>query len=136
MEPTFLNDCEDLQTEFENSELKLELRGMSFDLDAIEMLAPGGATPQPTLPGIQRDGHPRNRAARGRTAKWDWEGAIAHIAAVANTPDGLPTGHGAQAKIARLLSDWFAQAEGESPADSELRLRAANVMTALDNCRK
>lgn len=69
----------------------------------------------------------------GRTSKWDWEGAIASVVAKANTPDGLPEGHGAQAAIERLLANFFGD---DCPSESQLRLRAAKIMTALDQARR
>ena len=76
-------------------------------------------------------GDPRNKG--GRPPKWDWEGALIHIAAVANKPDGLSSGRGAQAKIAEMIRDWFIQTTGDSPADSEIRKRAKLVIGMAGN---
>lgn len=67
----------------------------------------------------------------GRPPTHDWEGAIVHITTLANTPDGLPEGQGAQAKIERLMRDWFIHETGDAPSDSEIRKRARRVMAGL-----
>lgn len=79
-------------------------------------------------PAVPKMGH-----SRGRPPKYDWEGALAHVAAVANTPDGLKTGPGAQATIERLIADYFMQAsdDGSTPCVSEIRKRASRVMWAM-----
>jgi hypothetical protein len=70
----------------------------------------------------------------GRPPKYDWEGALAHVVAVANTPDGLETGPGAQAAIERLIADHFARAsnDGSAPCESQIRKRASRVMKAIE----
>jgi len=67
----------------------------------------------------------------GIEAKWDWEGAIAHVAAVANRPDGLPEGPGAQAKIEEIIMNWFIDSTGDAPTASEVRRRASKVMSEV-----
>jgi hypothetical protein len=65
---------------------------------------------------------------RGRPKKWDWEAALAHVAAVlSRDPDGLPEGRGAQAKIERVIADWFVETAGEAPSEGEVRNRARLV---------
>ena len=65
---------------------------------------------------------------RGRPRKWDWEGALAHVAAVLSCdPDGLPEGRGAQAKIERVISGWFIDETGDTPSEGEVRNRAKLV---------
>ncbi|WP_235522906.1 hypothetical protein [Novosphingobium sp. Leaf2] len=64
----------------------------------------------------------------GRPPTWDWEGALIHVVAIANTPDGLPSERGAQARIEEIIRDWFIQAGGDAPADSEIRKRANGIM--------
>jgi hypothetical protein len=73
------------------------------------------------------------RYNRGRPPKYDWEGALAYVTAVANTPDGLETGPGAQAAIERLIADYFTRAsnDGNAPCESEIRKRASRVMKAI-----
>tara|TARA_R100000501_G_scaffold14813_2_gene26875 strand:- start:7287 stop:7601 length:315 start_codon:yes stop_codon:yes gene_type:complete len=67
----------------------------------------------------------------GRPPKYDWEGSLIDIIAQANTPDGLPEGPGAQAKIENMMSEWFIARTGEGPAISEVRRRAKRVMEAI-----
>ncbi|BAI97996.1 hypothetical protein Sj15T_23990 [Sphingobium sp. TA15] len=67
----------------------------------------------------------------GRPPTWDWEGALIHVTAIANTPDGLPSERGAQARIEEIIHDWFIQAGGDAPADSEIRKRASAIMKGL-----
>lgn len=68
---------------------------------------------------------------RGAPRKWDWEGALIQVVATANSPDGLPEGHGAQAEIGRILRDWFQLNQGGEPAQSEIGKRAAKIMAAI-----
>jgi hypothetical protein len=84
--------------------------------------------PQP-LDTVRRNG--------GRPPKWDWEGAMAHVAAVANTPDGLETGPGAQAAIERLIADHFTRAsdDASTPCESEIRKRAKRIMDEIENLK-
>lgn len=74
---------------------------------------------------------PRAKALTGRPLKWDWEGALAHVAAHANLPDGLPDGHGASARIVELITDYFA-GSGDTPAESEVKKRAKLVLDAVE----
>lgn len=84
---------------------------------------------EPAKPSVPTIGH-----SRGRPPKYDWEGALAHVTAVANTPDGLETGPGAQAAIERLITDYFARTSnnGTAPCESEIRKRASLVMKAIE----
>jgi len=110
--------------EFET--LIISLSGLRFELNAIEMLAPGA-----TAPPVEAKQSTSASKRGGRPIKWNWEGALAHIASLANKPDGLPTDAGAQAQIARLITSWFMTEAGEAPADSEVRKRAATILEAL-----
>lgn len=76
------------------------------------------------------------RETRGRTRKWDWEGAMCAVIAQANTPDGLPEGYGAQAEVGRLIGQWFRDNQRGEPAPSEIGARAAKVMAAIEASRK
>lgn len=80
---------------------------------------------------------PTTERNRGRPPKWDWEGAIAHVVAVANTPDGLETGPGAQAAIERLIAGWFTRASNDAsaPSESEIRKRASRIVKAIENLK-
>lgn len=79
------------------------------------------------LPSVERRGRPR---------KWNWDGAMCAIIAKANAPSGLPEGYGAQAEIGRMLAKWFSENQNGEPTPSEIGLRAAQIMTAIDNSRK
>jgi hypothetical protein len=67
----------------------------------------------------------------GRPRKWDWDGALTHLLTVAQHPDGLPTGPGAQAHIEKLIAEWFIASSGSSPTTSQVRTCAQRVMQAL-----
>lgn len=108
------------------SDVTLTVVGLQFDRKAL--LSSFGEEPQPPeTPAIAI-----RTNGGGRPPKYDWEGALIHIAALANHPDGLPSGSGAQAEIARRIADWFESTGGDCPADSEIRRRAARIMQALD----
>lgn len=74
-----------------------------------------------------------SKSEGGRPQKWDWESALIHVIAEANTLDGLPIDRGAQAQIEKMISEWFMRKTGNSPADSEIRKRASAVMKAISN---
>jgi hypothetical protein len=74
----------------------------------------------------------RSEERRGAKRKWDWEGAICSVAARANTPDGLPSGHGAQAEIGRMLAEWFRDNQDGEPVASEIGARASKIMEAVE----
>lgn len=84
---------------------------------------------EPAEPLVPIIGH-----SKGRPPKYDWEGALAYVTAVANTPDGLETGPGAQAAIERLMADHFTRTsnDGSGPCESEIRKRASRVMKAIE----
>src|SRR3546814_8519978 len=60
----------------------------------------------------------------GRPPTWDWEGALIHVTAIANTPDGLPSERGAQARIEELIHDWRSE-EHTSELQSLMRISYA-----------
>ncbi|WP_397603993.1 hypothetical protein [Sphingorhabdus sp.] len=57
---------------------------------------------------------------------------MAYVVSQAQTPDGLPTGAGAQARIEEMISGWFLLESGDSPAPSQVRQRAALIMKTLE----
>ncbi len=61
----------------------------------------------------------------GATRKWDWDGALVHLAALAHdSPNGLFRDDGNdpnQSDIARHLQAWFISTRGDAPEDSQLR---------------
>jgi hypothetical protein len=72
----------------------------------------------------------------GRPPKWDWEGAMAHLVALANGRDGLhPEKDGEEltsSYIGDLLANWFVAKTGEHPSDSELRKRGSQILVAME----
>lgn len=96
--------------------------GLSFDKAGILALASSGGS---ILPALSVGGAPQ---------KWDWEGALAHLVAIANNPDGLIGADGeplTQAEIARMMAHWFYDTQSKEPTDSEIRKRARKVMDAI-----
>lgn len=136
LEGFLFEEAEEFNTEFEHSTLEVRLSGMCFELSAIEMLAPGAPSPLPIRFDEAAVPPMKSRGGPGRARKWDWDGALAHIAAVANKPDGLPEGHGAQAAVERMIAEWFVARTDGSPPESEIRKRAAQVMSAVQEGRK
>lgn len=80
---------------------------------------------------LRRSSFTNSKNQGGRPPTHDWEGAIVHITMLANTPDGLPEGQGAQAKIEGFMRDWFIQETGDAPSESEIRKRARRVIERL-----
>lgn len=62
-------------------------------------------------------------ARRGAPVQYDWEGFWVEIARLANTPDGLPQGAGAQTQLCGLMEEWFEDNAGKSPSASEINKR-------------
>ncbi len=118
-----------LATEFENANFDAEFSGLSFDLQAIEMLLPTAQLPSSTVTNVDSGGGPR---ATGRPPKWDWEGVLSYIVSQAQQPDGLPTGPGAQARLEEMMAAWFVQESGDSPAASQIRQRASSILRTLE----
>lgn len=116
-------------TEFDDPEFDAEIEGLSFDFSQIELLLPHLELGQSS--GFFADLSERKRGM-GRPPKWDWEGAIAYVVSQAQTPDGLPTGPGAQARIEELISGWFIRETNDAPATSQVRQRAATIMRMLE----
>jgi hypothetical protein len=126
VEQNYFNEEEDLLTsEFDKADYKITLVGLSFDREAIEMLQPNVDI------GPAAAGQTESRARIGRPRTWDWDGATTYLLSVAQTPDGLPTGPGAQAQIERLISEWFTNDTGDAPAASQIRQHATKIMRAL-----
>lgn len=128
-EHLFYNIEEMISSEYESNTVTAEFRDMHLVRSKIELLLPSHRL----LSGdhIERPA-PQDLRRVGRPAKWDWEGALAHVVAIAQTPDGLPTGHGAQAKIETIMAEWFMAETGNSPSISQIRTRAALVKGTID----
>jgi hypothetical protein len=68
--------------------------------------------------------------------KWEWEGALIALMAIAERDGLLQTFNlhkrGGQAALERWLSEWFGDRNnGQSPSPSEIRKRAQMIMAAL-----
>lgn len=129
----FFSSGEFFISEFDNADYEAEFFGMSFDYARIEMLIPNaslGSTSSDPRSAL----HPHSRV--GRPPKWNWEGALAHVIARAQTPDGLPVGSGAQARIEEIIGEWFIDETGECPAPSQIRQRAATIMRSLEKPKR
>ncbi|GMM61833.1 hypothetical protein NUTIK01_26100 [Novosphingobium sp. IK01] len=126
---SFFPDSTFLQTELERAEFSAVLEGLSFEAARIELLLPSFTLKQNMgFTAFQAE----RRSPVGRPPKWDWEGAMAHIAAIAHHPDGLPTGPGAQARIEELIANWFNSQVQDTPAVSQIRQRAAKIMRMVE----
>lgn len=114
---------------FDDPDFDVLMSGMCFELSAVEMLLPTERI-MAQLPLVVVRGD--QGGSLGRPRKWDWDAALAYIVALANKPDGLPTGPGAQARIEELLTQWFLDQSGDSPAVSQVRARAQKIIRGLD----
>lgn len=123
----FPND-ELMYSEFERANYEADFTGLAFELSRIEMLLPSMV-----LASLKAETRLTNSQSSrvGRPPKWDWEGVLAFAIAQAQTPDGLPTGHGAQSKIEAMMAEWFERETGESPSISQIRQRASKVMRLI-----
>lgn len=118
-----------LFSDFPSVTYDVEFGGLSFEYKAVELLLPSFDLSNSLGFAFEFLEVRRNI---GRPTKWDWEGAMAGVIAQAQTPDGLPTGAGAQARIEELISAWFMAEMGDSPAPSQVRQRAAKIMRTLE----
>lgn len=122
-----------LSTAFERPEFEVEFHGLSFVKGQVELLLPtiqlrSSTESQPDLLDWRR--------SAGRPPRWDWEGALAHIVSVAQHPDGLPTGSGAQARVEEMIAEWFIEEAGDAPAESQIRQRASKIMRMIARAKK
>lgn len=129
--PDYLfSGIEDLiASEYDRNEVTAEFRGMHLAREKVELLLPTHR-----LPSGDGKGFPVSFEAKhvGRPRIWDWEGALAYIVSQAQTPDGLPTGPGSQARIEAMIANWFEAQTGNSPSVSQIRTRAANVIRMIE----
>lgn len=126
-------------TNEDSDEIGIYAFGLAIDLHVTRRGLPLLGNQMPTDQTVQFETQRLQKVQgerRGRPAKWDWEAALCAIAAKANTPDGLPTGHGAQAEIGRMLAQWFCDNQNGEPAQSDIGARAAKIMAALNADRK
>jgi hypothetical protein len=126
---TFFPDSDFIASEFEEADFEVEIEGLSFEFETIQLLLPNVELRQSaafvTSP-------LESQRPRGRPAKWDWEGALAFVITQAQHPDGLPTGPGAQARVEEMITGWFMDQTGGAPASSQVRERAAKIMRMLE----
>ncbi len=128
----FFSSQDFVGTEFENPIYDVKFSGIKFEARRIELLLPSASLR------AESKSQAESFASRslGRPTKWDWDGAMAFVVAQAQTPDGLPTGHGAQAKIEAMVADWFETETGDSPAISQIRKRASRVIEMIERGKK
>jgi hypothetical protein len=122
-----------LGSEFDDAEFEVRFGGLSFEFSSIEMLLPSHPISTRAVLVGDRSGTKRSI---GRPPKWDWEGALAFMISQAQTPDGLPTGPGAQARIEEMIGEWFLRSSGDSPAPSQIRERAASIIRSLEKPKR
>ena len=107
----------------------IEIHGLCFELNQVSAFAPNLNLDEIVSTSTTTIG--RRNGNAGRPRKWDWTGALVEVIKVANTPDGLPSGQGAQAKIERLMAEWFVKTTKSQPASSQIRSHAQRIMAML-----
>jgi hypothetical protein len=122
-----------LGSNIQNADFEVHLDGISFEFRSIEMLLPSSHI---NAPAALLDDRVTVRRSTGRPRKWDWEGALAFMVSQAQTPDGLPTGEGAQARIEDSIAEWFIHTVGDAPAASQIRERASSIMQMVGKPKK
>jgi hypothetical protein len=130
---------EELEPQYRDSELTMDLASMCFELEKIEMMAPSAEAPKGDLFSLatQKSEPPVRKPGPGRRREYDWDGALLYLVGQAEknsiAPD--PEAHGAQANIARVLADWFSLNGGKVPADSQLQACAKRALDAIRGTR-
>lgn len=122
----FMEEEDRLSSYYPNASFSVHFSGISFALESIEMLQPSVDAHSFGASSV-----PKKSALGGRPPKWDWESALEHIIALAQSADGLPIGPGAQAAIERIISTWFIERDGDAPTESLIRTRAQRIMRSL-----
>jgi hypothetical protein len=88
------------------------------------------------LPALDRPYIKPETNGGGAPRKWDWDGALIHLAALAHgSPDGLyrdDCSDPNQSDIARHLRAWFIDAVGDAPESSQLRDYGKRFVTELN----
>lgn len=105
------------------------IAGICFDYEEFALIAP-----QCDLESLtQKRKEPLSLAGNrgGRPPRWNWPDAFVSVIAVANTPDGLPDGPGAQAFVERILADHFVKTTGGQPSISQIREYASKIMHSI-----
>lgn len=116
-------------SEYELNDATAEFRAMHLSKKQIELLLP---THHLSVERGETISMPPVVRRVGRPAKWDWEGALTFVVTQAQTPDGLPTGPGAQARIETMIADWFEKQTGNSPSVSQIRARASSIIKMIE----
>lgn len=127
-EHLFWDQEEHLPSELSDPDFDVNLSGMCFELAKVEMLLPNERIMTDLPMATVRSDQVK---AMGRPRKWDWDEAMAYVVSLANKPDGLPTGAGAQARIEELIQQWFLDKDGNAPALSQIRQRVQKIMAGL-----
>ncbi|MFM9979220.1 MAG: hypothetical protein ACKVOP_14395 [Sphingomonadaceae bacterium] len=127
---------DDLARQHKKSWLDVDLQGLTFELQVIEMLAPNAPAPSADLLARAVEG-PKRQAGPGRRRLHDWDGAFLHLIGEAErnaiAPD--PDAHGAQADIAKMIADWFADQGATIPSNSQLQSTAKRVLEHIRDTR-
>jgi hypothetical protein len=118
-----------VQTDFREVDFEATLEGICFEASAIEMLLPSASLGAASGFKTQQT---KRRGQIGRPPIWDWDGVMAFVVSIAQHPDGLPTGRGAQARIEEIMRDWFINEVGSAPSASQVRQRAAKIMRMIE----
>jgi len=88
------------------------------------------------LPALDLPDAKTSRNAGGAPRKWDWDGALLHLAALAHgSPNGLFRDDGRdpnQSDIARHLKAWFIDSVDNAPETSQLRDYGKRFLTELN----
>lgn len=115
-----------------------QIRGLRLNRVDIERVLELSGTITP-LEGTEVASRKDRTGIGGAPKKYDWEMALAHVAAVANTPNGIPTGVSDEvtnADVTKLLTAWFVQKIDKEPSSSEVRKRASYVLSAINALKK
>lgn len=126
----FMGDEDLFEAPFPATEYDIILEGLSFSFASIELLQPSLELSENFFSPSSASEIPAE-VKRGRPRTWDWDGASGFLLSVAQTPDGLPTGPGAQAKIEKMVAEWFVSETSDSPATSQIRSHVARITRSL-----
>jgi hypothetical protein len=94
-----------------------DLRFQRTDLDAL--WPDTGSKAEPRLERVKNPGN--------QLRKHDWDGALIDLIHFADF-DGLLDGPDAQAKIGKLISNYFVETTADQPSDSQIRAYASRIV--------
>lgn len=109
-----------------------EAFGVRFAREDIVIMNPGRDLRSKVRPSLMTE----ERRTGGAQTRYDWEGALIALIALANNPDGLPTGPGANARLVEVMAMWFQKNGGIEPSQSALKQRAAKILNETELARK